>query len=447
VTRLVSPSPDRLHTPAVPTDFAVRELMAVREIMHAFLTAERPEEVYQLALTRVSPVVGATFACVYLIEEGSDLMRLAAAHNWPGKYAKFLGQMRVRLGAGPSGEAASTREVIEVPDLFADQSLADWQEAATELGFRSFVALPLQTADAVIGTVTFYFASRSALSAETLHLMRIVADQMAATAQKAKLINNLRVANAELSASNAALERQYAEIVEARRVKDEFLANISHELRTPLTAVMGYIALMQEGLAGPVTSEQQYTLEHVKDASEQLLTLIGDLLELTALKGDATPVNISEFDPREPLRDAIASAKGRRSQVALEIAQPEIVPMMRSDRRTIAKTLKALIDNAFKFTREGRVRVTLQIAGDVVTYTIEDTGVGIAPDAHRLVFDEFRQVDGTRTREFSGSGLGLSLARRLAALVRGDISLDSTPGEGSTFRLELPLRFDAVPAS
>jgi signal transduction histidine kinase len=210
---------------------------------------------------------------------------------------------------------------------------------------------------------------------------------------------------------------------------------------------MGYIALMQEGIAGPVTSEQQHTLEHVKDASEQLLTLIGDLLELTALKGDATPVNISEFDPREPLRDAIASAKGRRSQVALEIAQPEIVPMMRSDRRTIAKTLKALIDNAFKFTREGRVRVTLQIAGDVVTYTIEDTGVGIAPDAHRLVFDEFRQVDGTRTREFSGSGLGLSLARRLAALVRGDISLDSTPGEGSTFRLELPLRFDAVPAS
>ena len=115
----------------------------------------------------------------------------------------------------------------------------------------------------------------------------MVADQMAATAEKARLIERSAAANTELSASNATLERQYAEIVEARRLKDEFLANISHELRTPLTAVMGYVSLMQEGVAGPVTTEQQNTLAHVKDASEQLLSLIGDLLELTALKHEA----------------------------------------------------------------------------------------------------------------------------------------------------------------
>lgn len=421
--------------------------MAVREIMHAFLTAERPEEVYQLALHRVSHVVGATFSCVYLIDKGSDLMRLAAAYNWPEKYAKFLGQMRVRLGAGPSGEAASERRVIEVPDLFADHTLVDWHDAAAELGFKAFVALPLETNGAVLGAVTFYFASRSAVSPETHNLMRIVADQMAATAEKAQLIDRLCVANAELTASNTTLERQFAEIVEARRLKDEFLANISHELRTPLTAVMGYISLMQEGVSGPMTSEQQNTLGHVKDASEQLLSLIGDLLELTALKQETIVPTFSEFDPREPLRDAVASAKGRRTQVALEIAQPEIVPMMCSDRRVIAKTLKALIDNAFKFTREGHVRVALQIADDRVTYTVDDTGVGIPLAALALVFDEFRQVDGTRTREFSGSGLGLSLARRLACLVRGEIALTSSPGVGSTFTLDLPLRYDATSAS
>jgi signal transduction histidine kinase len=447
VTRLFSPSPDRLVTPTVPTDFGLRELMAVREIMHAFLTAEQPEEVYQLALRRISHMVGATFSCVYLIDEGSDLMRLVAAHNWPDKYAKFLGQMRVRLGSGPSGEAASERRVIEVPDLFVDHTLVDWHDAATELGFKSFVALPLETADSVIGTVTFYFASRSSISPETHHLMRIVADQMTATAEKARLIERLSAANTDLSTSNATLERQYAEVVESKRVKDEFLANISHELRTPLTAVMGYISLMQEGIAGPITGEQQRTLDHVKDASEQLLTLIGDLLELTALKHETIVASISEFDPREPIRDAIASAKGRRGQVTLEVEHPEIVPMMRSDRRVVAKTLKALIDNAFKFTREGRVGVTLQIAGDRVTYTVDDTGIGIPSEAHGLVFDEFRQVDGTRTREFSGSGLGLSLARRLAALVHGEITLTSTPGVGSRFTFELPLRSDAAPAS
>ena len=154
---------DRLRTPPNATDVGVRELMAVREIVHAFLTADRPDDVYQFALDRVAPLVGATFACVYLIDDGSDLMRLAAVHNWPEKYAAFLGHMRVRLGFGPSGEAASERRTIEVLDVFGDPSLEDWQEVATELGFRSFVALPLQAGQATLGTVTFYFASPQAV--------------------------------------------------------------------------------------------------------------------------------------------------------------------------------------------------------------------------------------------------------------------------------------------
>ncbi|MDB4874623.1 MAG: ATP-binding region ATPase domain protein [Gemmatimonadetes bacterium] len=445
----MSSIPDRLRsaTPPEATDFGVRELMAVREIVHAFLTAERPEDVYQFALDRVSPLVGATFACVYVIDPGSDLMRLAAVHNWPQRYAQFLGQMRVRLGFGPSGAAASERRMIEVLDLTSDPSLEDWQEVATELGFRSFVALPLETSRAVLGTVTFYFASPNEVAGETRQLMRTVADQMAATAEKARLIEDLRRTNVALTESNAALERQYADVVEARRVKDEFLANISHELRTPLTAVVGYISLMQEGLAGPITTEQQRTLEQVKDASDQLLALIGDLLELTALKRGTIEARAAEIDPRDPLRDAIAGTKGRREQVSLDVSQPEIVPMMRSDRRTIAKVLKILLDNAFKFTRAGRVHCSVQIDRGRVTYAIEDTGVGIPSDAHRLVFEEFRQLDGTMTREFGGSGLGLALARRLARLVGGDITLVSAPGAGSTFKLELPLRHNDLERS
>src|SRR6478672_6720353 len=207
----VTSIPDRLRTPTDAADFGLRELMAVREIAHAFLTAERPEDVYQLALDRVSPLVGATFACVYLIDEGSELMRLAAVHNWPERYARFLGQMRVRLGFGPSGEAASERRAIEVLDVFADPSLEDWQEVATELGFSSFVALPLQTTHAVHGTVTFYFASPKAVTVGSRHLMRTVADQMAGTAEKARMIEDLRKSNAALTASNKKLERQYSE--------------------------------------------------------------------------------------------------------------------------------------------------------------------------------------------------------------------------------------------
>ncbi len=414
--------------------------MALREIVHAFLTVERPEDVYRLTLERVSPLVGATFACVYLIDDGSELMRLAASYNWPERYAKFLDQMRVRLGAGPSGKAAAERRPIEVLDVFADPTLDDWREVANELGFRSFVALPLQTSKSTLGAITFYFSSPKSIgTTESRHLLRTVADQMAATAEKARLIDDLRRANTALTASNALLEKQYADVVEAKRVKDEFLANISHELRTPLTAVIGYISLMQEGLAGPVTDEQQQTLGSVKESSEQLLALIGDLLELTALKRSGVAISLVELDPRTPMKDAIDAAKGLRDGVTLRVDAPHIVPVMQSDRRMIAKSLKALVENAFKFTKSGSVHVSVQVAGDRVIYTVKDTGVGIPPEAHAIVFDEFRQVDGTSTREFRGSGLGLSLARRLAQLVQGEIALESSSPEGSVFTLKVPL--------
>jgi signal transduction histidine kinase len=418
--------------------------MAVREIVHAFLTAERPEEVFQFALDRVSPLVGATFACVYLIDGLSDVMRLAAVHNWPQRWATYLGQMRVRVGSGPSGEAASERRTIEVPDVFVDPKLEDWQEVAHELGFRSFVALPLQSGRSVLGTVTFYFAAPGALSLETRNLLRMVADQMAATAEKARLIEDLRHANAALLDTNAQLEMQNAALLEARRVKDEFLANISHELRTPLTAVIGYISLMQEGIAGPVNDEQQHTLEQVKASSEQLLELIGDLLELTTLNRGGLETSVSEFDPRTPLREALAATEGRRDTVAVEVAEPAQVPVMKSDRGKISKIIGALLSNAFKFTHSGKVRVALQTTADRAVYTVEDTGIGIPEEAQQYVFDEFRQVDGTMTRRYGGSGLGLTLARRLARFLGGEIMLASTLGVGSTFRVELPLDIESA---
>ena len=432
---------DRLRIVPDNTESGLRELIAIREIVHAFLTADRPEEVFQFALDRVSPLVGASFACVYLVDGASELMRLAAVHNWPERFAPFLGEMRVRLGFGPSGEAAAERRVIEVPDVMADPSLEDWAEVAHELGFRAICALPLQTGDGVLGAVAFYFHEAGAISAETRSLLRMVADQMAATAQKARLVEDLRRANAALTESNAELERQYVALLEARRVKDEFLANISHELRTPLTAVMGYLALMDEGLAGPVTEEQRRTLEQVRTSSQHLLDLIGDLLELTTLKRGGLEINAVAFDVREPLQDALASTRGRSDDVALRVREPEQPIFMVSDRRKISKMLVALLSNAYKFTRSGEIRLSVSVIDDHVVYRVEDTGIGIPEEMHQQVFEEFRQVDGSTTRKYGGSGLGLSLARRLARVLGGEIFVDSAPGHGSTFRVELPLEY------
>ncbi|MDQ2666211.1 MAG: GAF domain-containing sensor histidine kinase [Gemmatimonadota bacterium] len=444
MTRITTSPRDRFRTPAETSESSLRELIAIREIVHAFLTADQPEEVFQFALDRVGPLVGASFACVYLIDGASELMRLAAVHNWPERFTPFLGEMRVRLGFGPSGEAAAERRVIEVPDVMADGSLEDWAEVASELGFRAIVALPLQTGEGVLGAVAFYFAAAGVISAETRSLLRMVADQMAATAQKARLIEDLRRANAALIESNAELEHQFTALVEARRVKDEFLANVSHELRTPLTAVMGYLALMEEEISGPVNSEQRQHLAQVKTASKQLLDLIGDLLELTTLKRGGQAVNTTAFDIRDPLHEAISATRGRAEGVALRVSEPEASTMMMSDQRMIVKLLVALLSNAYKFTASGEVRVSVAVRGDRVAYRVTDTGIGIPESTQRQVFDEFRQVDGSTTRRYGGSGLGLSLAQRLANLLGGEIFVESTLGEGSTFHVELPLEYRAA---
>lgn len=427
--------------PSVPAvGQAQRELVVVREVAHAFLTADHPEEVFQFALERVCPLLGASFASVYLVDGASELMRLAAAYNWPARYQPWLGEMRVRLGFGPSGEAARERRVIEVADLFADPDLEDWQEVAGELGFAAIAALPLETRNGVLGALTFYHGDAAAFTPEQRSLQRLVADQLAATAEKAQLIEELRRANAALLETNAELERQYAAVLEARRVKDEFLTNISHELRTPLTAVMGYVALLQEGISGPLTPGQEGNLQQVRQASERLLELIDNLLELTTLKRGGLEVEVDEFDPRVPLRAAIQAMPSPPGGVTLDVNEPvTMLPPMTSDRRKVEKILVSLLHNAYKFTSHGEVRCSLEVANGRATYRVQDTGIGIPADAQAMVFDEFRQVDGSATRRYGGSGLGLALSRRLARLLGGDITLESVAGSGSLFTLELPL--------
>lgn len=445
---------DRFRGPQPPGAPAptstLRELLLVREIVHAFLHADRPNDVFQFAVDRVSPMVGAAFASVYLIDGVAETMRLAAAFNWPARYRPWLGEMRVRLGYGPSGEAAAERRVIEVHDVFADKDLEDWQEVAQELQFRSLVALPLQTARGVIGTVTFYFAGTGAPTPETRGLLRIVADQMAATAEKSALIDELRRANTSLRETNEELEQQNHAAIEARRVQEEFLANISRELRLPLTSVRGYLGLMENELAGPLTDGQRADLARARRASDQLLALVNDLLDLTSLKAGSLDLVAEEFDPRLAVHDAVASVDGKPPSVDLHLDVPDehtLVPLMRSDREKVAKILARLLANAYKFTPRGDISLGVSVRGDRAVFRVQDTGVGISRDAQQAVFEEFRRADSIPSREQAGAGLGLALSRRLARLLGGDIFIESAPGEGSTFTVELPLELDREAAA
>jgi signal transduction histidine kinase len=441
--------------PLPAADILLREVQAVREIAHAFLTAATPAEVYRLALERVSPLVGAAFGSVFLREQ-AGVLRLAAAWNWPPAYAGFLDDMRVRLGAGPTGVAVAENRVVEVHNVFADEALEDWWEVALELGFAASVSLPLLLDGRPEGAITFYFREPGTPRSHDRHLLRLVADQLSATAEKAHLIDDLQHANALLREQNVELEARFREAEEARRLRGELLANVSHELRTPLTAILGYAFLLRD--MGSLSDDQGKQIGRIEDAGTKLLGLIDDLLDLNSLQ-------LGRVEPRVETCDAVAVLRAATSGVAppshleVRVEAPDASVPVRTDPALVVRILRHLLSNACKFTPQGAVTLRVRMAsgspwsdearrtGDarhLVVWEVEDTGIGMTDEQMEEVFDEFRQADGSSTRRFGGVGIGLALSRQLARRLGGDLTVRSERGKGSRFALALPAGLGAV---
>lgn len=422
---------------------AEREMRVAREIAHAFLNADSPTEVYRLALERVARMVGAAFGCVFLRDGDSDLLGVVAAHDWPEAYAGYLGSMRVRVGNGPTGGAVAEGKIVEVRDVFADRALEDWWDPARELGFVSSVSVPLSFRSSPVGAFTLYFREKLDFDDSDRDLLRLVADQLSATAEKAHLIEDLQHANELLREQNVDLEARYLEAEEAKRLKNEFLANISHELRTPLTAILGYAYLLKEQQDQP-GADPSLAVSKIESAGASLLELINDLLDLTHLKLGRTTVEAELCDAVALMRAAM-SAVPAPSRLEVHTESPPARVPIHTDPALVLRILQNLISNAYKFTPEGGVTVRVFADGDgspargaMVRWQVEDTGIGIAPESQRAIFDEFRQVDGSATRRFSGAGLGLALSQGLAERLGGEIAVESELGEGATFTLSLP---------
>lgn len=425
-----------------------RELAIVREIARAFLTASQPIEVYRLALARVTSLVQATFSSVFLRDPiDPELLRLVCAQNWPQTSARFLSQLRIRVGRGPTGRAVAERRAVAVEDIFADPAIQEWWDPARELGFVSLITLPLVIQDEVAGALSFYFDAPHTFDEEEVRLLTLIADQLAATAERAHLIEDLRTANEQLRRQNQELQRRIGEAEDAQRLKNEFLANMSHELRTPLTAVLGYNYLIAAGHAGPVTDAQAAALAKTEKAATMLLKLITDLLELSQLKLGRARVTEGAEEAASLLGRATREVGPPPEGIHFEVRTTDGPIPIRTDGIKATKILENLLSNAFKFTAKGNVTATIRRQTgrlrpgepEMVEWIVQDTGIGIAPEEMASIFDEFRQVDGSSTRLYGGTGLGLALSLRLAHLLGGDILVESEPGQGATFTLRLPV--------
>jgi len=284
------------------------------------------------------------------------------------------------------------------------------------------------------------------LKESAVHLEAQQAELEQANAQLGAQAEVLQAQKDKLERSQRELMVHSDELVRANQVKSEFLANMSHELRTPLNSALILAKLLADNTSGNLTEEQVTFAETIYGASKDLLTLINDILDLSKIEAGKIDVNIEKLSLRamiEQLRrtfDPLAAQKGLRLETSLEDENDDVIV---NDGQRLQQVLKNLVSNAVKFTERGTVRLAVDSLNSadgvpLVRFRVVDTGVGIAPEHQDVIFEAFRQADGSTHRKYGGTGLGLSISRELARLLGGDVTLQSEPGQGSTFTLTLP---------
>jgi PAS domain S-box-containing protein len=264
-----------------------------------------------------------------------------------------------------------------------------------------------------------------------------------------ELERRIREAIADLAEQNSRLQWQSQEVERANKLKSEFLASMSHELRTPINALIGYTALLLDGVLGEVNSRQRDALLRGRSAAEHLLALINDILDLAKIEAGKMPLRLEDVSLREVTLEVTQQVEPivRKKQLQFTIDIAPDCPPINSDRTKVKQILLNLLSNAVKFTNRGGVTVEAHRAVDGVRIDVIDTGIGIRASDLQAIWEDFRQVDQSRTREFGGTGLGLSITRKLLDRLGGSVDVRSTYGEGSTFSVYLPLRIPAATAS
>ncbi|HEY4058419.1 MAG TPA: response regulator [Kofleriaceae bacterium] len=269
------------------------------------------------------------------------------------------------------------------------------------------------------------------------------------------LNRELREEKKQLVESNRGILALHAELQEAEAqtrhdadVKQRMVSNLSHELRTPLHSILGLTQLLDNKTDGPLSGEQSKQVSFIQQSARELLGLVDDVLDLGTLASGNARLRIEAFDVADlfaSLRGALRPLLPATSPVDLIIDEPPPLKV-ETDQNKLAQIVRNLVSNAMKFTAKGTIHVSCAIKNDRLRISVLDTGVGISPEDHGRVFEEYGQIDNPMQKHVKGTGLGLPLSRRLAGFLGGTLTLESEPGKGSTFLVDIPIRHDEARA-
>jgi signal transduction histidine kinase/DNA-binding response OmpR family regulator/HPt (histidine-containing phosphotransfer) domain-containing protein len=410
---------------------------SVAEIAEALQGAEQPDEFGKRMLSTLVPLVGGGYGAFHLLNEADECFHFTAGYGREGDQ----NDKSFALGEGLSGQAATERKVLLLSDI--PQNYVQIRSGLGSSPARALAVVPIQTHDRVLAVVEV--ASFSALTEQQRALLDEASGMVALKLDV--LLRNLRTRELLEQTRKQAetLEVQSRELLEAKvkaeeatEMKSMFLANMSHEIRTPMNAIIG---LSHLALRTDLNPKQRDYVSKVHNAGTSLLAVINDILDFSKIEAGKLDLENTDFKLDEVISSVTTLTAQKAHEKGLEFlahVAPGIPERLMGDPLRLGQILTNFVNNAVKFTERGEIRLEIELlerTGEKVQlkFSVRDTGIGMTPEQSAKLFQPFTQADMSTTRKHGGTGLGLTICRRLVELMGGRIWLESQPNVGSTF--------------
>jgi signal transduction histidine kinase len=387
-------------------------------------TLEITDEFLRDIVLTVKKVIGAQYAALALFTEEKKIERFIPV-GWDGAPGIHYPE-----GKGLLGYLRHEKKPMRTSSISNHPASAGFPEGHPAM--ESFLGVPIIVNDVIIGS--FYLTEKTGALRFTKEDEEMVVDfsrSLAIAIQNCRYVEELKE------------ERKAAQ--EAAALKSQILSTMSHELRTPLNAIIGYSDIVIDVLKGSVPEKQMTNIERIKESGKHLLALINDILDLSKMESGYMKTNCQMVSLRSLLQFCIHNASGliENKPVALRVIGNDDVWLF-SDEQKLKQIIMNLLSNAIKFTEKGEVTIHILDRADSLLLRIQDTGIGISLENQLLIFEPFKQIDGSLSRRYNGTGLGLPIVQRLVHLLGGTIRIESEIGEGSSFIVELPIAIETA---